>query len=129
MNRSKSVLGLSWEGGAIGNATWSGARLTDVLASLGVDINDPTIKHVQFEGADHGADGSPYGELLQGSISYLTHHFWYFKRHVLALKTLLFGILNATFVGNLNAYFDKKMPIFCVVNVFYEIEYTTVFDI
>jgi hypothetical protein len=64
MNRSKSVLGLSWEGGAIGNATWSGARLTDVLASLGVDINDPRIKHVQFEGADHGADGSPYGKFL-----------------------------------------------------------------
>jgi hypothetical protein len=33
-----------------------------VLKFAGIDINDPKIHHVQFEGADHGADGNPYGE-------------------------------------------------------------------
>jgi sulfite oxidase len=68
MNSSKLVLGLAWEGGAIGNAEWSGAKLVDVLKFVGVDVDvdvaDLKIKHVQFEGADHGADGSPYGEVL-----------------------------------------------------------------
>ena len=61
MNTAKPVLGLGWQGGAIGNAEWSGARLLDVLALAGVDVADPKIKHVLFEGADHGADGQPYG--------------------------------------------------------------------
>jgi sulfite oxidase len=62
MNASKPVLGLSWQGGAIGNAEWSGARLIDVLAFAGIDVDKPEIRHIQFEGADHGADGNPYGE-------------------------------------------------------------------
>ena len=63
MNAAKPVLGLSWLGGAIGNAEWSGARLLDVLKFAGIDANDPKVKHVHFEGADHGADGLPYGKL------------------------------------------------------------------
>ena len=57
----RTVAGLNWEGGAIGTAVWSGARLVDVLKAAGIDENDPKVRHVQFEGADHGADGHPYG--------------------------------------------------------------------
>ncbi len=43
------VPGAQWEKGAIGNATWTGVRLADVLnrAQLG-----PTAKHIQMLGAD-----------------------------------------------------------------------------
>lgn len=63
MNIVRPVLGLAWEGGSIGNAVWSGARLVDVLSAAGVDMNDQSIKHVQFEGADFGSDGDPYGRV------------------------------------------------------------------
>ena len=59
---SRQVAGLNWEGGAIGTAVWSGARLVDVLQSAGVKIDDPRVKHVHFEGADLGPDGLPYGK-------------------------------------------------------------------
>lgn len=62
MNAVKALKGLNWEAGAIGNATWSGAKLSDVLRASGV--NESVIQksqHIQFEGYDVGADGSPYG--------------------------------------------------------------------
>ena len=57
MNSSNPV---DWEGGAIGNAVWTGAQLVDVLRFVDV-TEDPRVEHVQFEGADRGADGLPYG--------------------------------------------------------------------
>ena len=40
MNKSgRKVKGLEWFGGAIGNAKWGGARLCDVLAAAGVDLD------------------------------------------------------------------------------------------
>ena len=47
-----SVKGGKWDVGAISNATWSGARLSEVLeyAGLGKDIGK--IQHIQFEGLD-----------------------------------------------------------------------------
>ena len=42
MNRSAKVKGLEWFGGAIGNAKWGGARLSDVLAASGVDTDADT---------------------------------------------------------------------------------------
>ncbi|MEX5216108.1 MAG: sulfite oxidase [Nitrospiraceae bacterium] len=42
--------GVQWERGAVGNAQWTGVRLTDVLRQAGVQ---PTrARHVQLEGAD-----------------------------------------------------------------------------
>eukprot|EP00095_Tigriopus_kingsejongensis_P002338 snap_masked-scaffold868_size86715-processed-gene-0.6 protein:Tk02338 transcript:snap_masked-scaffold868_size86715-processed-gene-0.6-mRNA-1 annotation:"probable sulfite mitochondrial" len=62
MNAVKPLKGLNWEGGAIGNATWSGAKLSDVLHASGViGSGEKRAKHIQFEGYDVGADGSPYG--------------------------------------------------------------------
>lgn len=60
MNRVKHLKGLSWQAGAIGNASWTGARLYDVLRFAGLP-EDTAAKHIQFEGYDVGADGSPYG--------------------------------------------------------------------
>lgn len=45
----KPVKGLSWGFAAIGNAEWSGARLRDVLASLGVNEDEIKFKHVQVQ--------------------------------------------------------------------------------
>jgi sulfite oxidase len=50
-----AVQGLNWEIGAISNATWSGARLTDVLQSVGITrdtLDVEKFQHVQFEGLD-----------------------------------------------------------------------------
>lgn len=43
----KAVKGLDWGIAAIGNATWSGARLYDVLTSLGLREDDPRARHIQ----------------------------------------------------------------------------------
>lgn len=60
-NAHKPVKGIAWGVGAMGNATWSGARLVDVLRHCRADTSHPDIRHVQFEGYDRDATGSPYG--------------------------------------------------------------------
>ncbi|CAK1540380.1 unnamed protein product [Leptosia nina] len=57
MNKVKPVKGLSWAGGAISNAVWTGVRLRDVLLHCGVDPEDTDGKHVIFTGADMDATG------------------------------------------------------------------------
>ncbi|XP_054259054.1 sulfite oxidase isoform X3 [Macrosteles quadrilineatus] len=61
MSKVKTVKGLDWGSAAIGNAVWSGARLYDVLTSLGLKEDDPRAKHIQFEGLDTDVSNSPYG--------------------------------------------------------------------
>ena len=43
----KPVKGLSWGPAAIGNATWSDARLCDVLKAAGIEDDHPGVEHVQ----------------------------------------------------------------------------------
>lgn len=43
----KPVKGLNWGHAVIGNATWSGPRLRDVLKYIGVNEDDPAIQHIQ----------------------------------------------------------------------------------
>lgn len=43
----KPVKGLSWGPAAIGNATWSGARLYDVLKAAGLEDNHSGVDHIQ----------------------------------------------------------------------------------
>lgn len=43
------VPGVQWDRGAVGNAEWTGVRLCDVLAKVGVRTE---VRHVQFQGAD-----------------------------------------------------------------------------
>jgi DMSO/TMAO reductase YedYZ molybdopterin-dependent catalytic subunit len=46
------VPGVQWERGAVGNAQWTGARLRDILESVGTR---PESRHIQFQGADRPA--------------------------------------------------------------------------
>ncbi|XP_071633165.1 sulfite oxidase, mitochondrial isoform X2 [Temnothorax longispinosus] len=59
MSKVKTLKGINWNVGAVGNATWTGARLCDVLKDLG--INEDAFNHVQFEGYDLDPSGMPYG--------------------------------------------------------------------
>lgn len=62
MNKVKQVKGLNWGIAAIGNATWSGARLRDVLQATGYRPEvAQSARHVQFEGLDKDASGTTYG--------------------------------------------------------------------
>lgn len=62
MNKVKPVKGISWEQGAIGNATWTGPRLRDVLLDAGIKDDDSNENlHVQFEGQDLDPTSMPYG--------------------------------------------------------------------
>lgn len=58
MNEVKVVKGLSWSGGAVGNARWTGVRLKDVLEKMGVKSDEK--KHVIFEGNDLDVTGKSY---------------------------------------------------------------------
>ena len=60
-SKVKPVGGVQWEEGPIGNAVWTGVRLSDVLKKVGVSSE---AKHVWFEGADEVVDGKaafPFG--------------------------------------------------------------------
>ena len=62
MSTVKQVRGMSWGISAIGNATWTGVRLRDVLKQASENEDDfKQFKHVQFEGFDQDALGSCYG--------------------------------------------------------------------
>lgn len=69
MTKVKEVKGLFWGAAAISNAEWSGAKLCDVLKSQGIDLKDPRVKHVQFEGYDTDATGNPYGASIPVNIA------------------------------------------------------------
>ncbi|CAK1602573.1 unnamed protein product [Parnassius mnemosyne] len=60
MHQVKPVKGISWAGGAISNAVWSGVYLRDVLLHCGVDPNDTEGKHVILTGADIDATGQNF---------------------------------------------------------------------
>nr|KAG5706776.1 hypothetical protein BaRGS_007279 [Batillaria attramentaria] len=57
----KPVKGLNWGAAAIGNAEWSGVRLSDLLKQCGINLDTTTKKHLVFEGMDKGPEGSVYG--------------------------------------------------------------------
>ncbi len=59
--KEKAIKGVAWQEGPIGNAVWSGVRLSDVLKAAGLK---PEATHVWFEGADEVVDGAktfPFG--------------------------------------------------------------------
>ncbi|XP_071542861.1 sulfite oxidase isoform X2 [Panulirus ornatus] len=64
MTKVKPVKGLSWGQAAIGNATWSGARLCDVLKDMGIEDGKTDALHVQFEGLDTDPASMPYGSSI-----------------------------------------------------------------
>lgn len=53
LGKVKEVKGISWTGGAIGNATWTGVKLRDVLLHVGLRGEvEEKIQHIHFEGLD-----------------------------------------------------------------------------
>lgn len=50
--------GLNWTTGAVSTAKWAGAKLRDVLAHAGMDLEGPEAEHVWFVGLDPPYDGS-----------------------------------------------------------------------
>lgn len=59
---AKEIRGLGWEGAAIGTAVWGGVLLRDVLRHAGLSVDDPEVKHIQFEGLDKDVTtGTTYG--------------------------------------------------------------------
>jgi len=66
MKDAKPLKGLDWRGGAIGNAQWGGALLSDVLKEAGFSMEEcQQARHVIFEGLDIEPDNSQFG----GSIT------------------------------------------------------------
>ncbi|XP_037078135.1 sulfite oxidase, mitochondrial-like [Pollicipes pollicipes] len=62
MSAVKAVRGLSWGHAAVGNATWTGARLSDVLRAAGLEGDAAAPgRHVCFEGLDTDPSNTPYG--------------------------------------------------------------------
>ena len=62
MMDAKFLVGLNLRGGAIGNAVWGGALLSDVLAAAGFNPEEcQQATQVLFEGADTEPDNSHYG--------------------------------------------------------------------
>lgn len=64
MKKVKEIKGLGWGQAAIGNATWSGARLRDVLKDMGITEETTKAQHVQFEGLDTDPLNLPYGSSI-----------------------------------------------------------------
>lgn len=60
MNAVREVKGLNWGSAAIGNAKWTGVKLSDVLEYAKLPANTDA-KHIQFEGLDKDTSGTPYG--------------------------------------------------------------------
>ena len=63
LGKIKQVKGISWTGGAMGNATWTGVRLRDVLLHAGVkDGEEFEVQHIHLEGLDNNPlTGERYG--------------------------------------------------------------------
>jgi sulfite oxidase len=58
MNAIKEVRGLNWSSAAVGNAVWTGVRLSDFLTAMGVKPDENS--HVVLEGYDRDPTYTPY---------------------------------------------------------------------
>ena len=66
MNKSRPVKGVGWDIGTLGNATWEGAKLSDVLKLAGIPehtkVTEAGGRHVEFTSVDvcKEENGGPY---------------------------------------------------------------------
>lgn len=67
MTSVKPVKGLNWGPAAVGNATWTGVRLRDVLRKHGIHTDE--VRHVHFEGLDHDPTYTPYAASIPLSMA------------------------------------------------------------
>ncbi|GAU96836.1 hypothetical protein RvY_08214-2 [Ramazzottius varieornatus] len=63
LNAIKKVKGVGWEISAIGNATWTGVRLRDVLLHAKANIDSPHL-HVEFIGEEDCEEKTKYGSSI-----------------------------------------------------------------
>ncbi len=101
-SKVKAVKGIAWQEGPIGNAVWSGVRLSDVLQAAGVNVE---AKHVWFEGGDQVVDGKatfPFG----GSVP---------MSKLLEEDATTPGVLLATHMNNQPLLPDHGFPIRTIV--------------
>ena len=70
LKKFKEIKGLNWQVGAIGNASWTGVRLIDLLDSLGMKLNEESFKHVQLEGLDCDMTGQSYGASISADVAF-----------------------------------------------------------
>jgi len=63
-----AVRGLPWGVGAVGTAHWTGALLSDVLASAGA--REDEVDHVLFQGRDTDHDGQPYETSIPAATAF-----------------------------------------------------------
>jgi sulfite oxidase len=71
MHAARDVKGLQWTSGSVSTAVWSGARLADVLKTVGVKPG-PDAQHVQLVGLDCDMSGVLYCLRLPSSSSCAT---------------------------------------------------------
>lgn len=101
LHRLRPVMGDPWAGGAIGNATWTGASLADVLRAAGADTN-PDL-HVAFDASDIVPDQSHYGVSIPmtkalGSevlLAYAMNHEPLMPQHGFPLRVVVPGFAGA----------------------------------
>ena len=55
--------GVGWEIAAIGNATWTGIRLRDILLHANADVDSPHL-HVEFIGEEDCEEKTKYGSSI-----------------------------------------------------------------
>ncbi|RKP10205.1 sulfite oxidase [Thamnocephalis sphaerospora] len=67
LNKLAKVKGVIWAAGTIGNATWAGATMRDVLLAAGVpEYDDPAVRgwHVSFEAIGECEEDRVYGSSI-----------------------------------------------------------------
>lgn len=69
LKKLKEIKGLDWGVGAIGNATWTGIRLTDLLRYLKINPSNEDVKHVQMEGLDCDMSGQSYNASISADVA------------------------------------------------------------
>jgi sulfite oxidase len=101
--RRKKVGGVQWDAGAIGNATWSGPRLKDVLTKAGLKSG---AKHVSFTALDecvipggksHFGGSIPLGKAMapESLLAYEMNGRSLTAEHGFPVRSLIPGFLGA----------------------------------
>jgi len=69
LKKIREIKGLDWSVGAVGNASWTGVRLVDLLESLKLRQTE-SIKHVQLQGLDCDMSGQSYGASISADVAF-----------------------------------------------------------
>jgi len=82
MSDQKEVKGTPWREGAISNASWTGARLRDVLLAQGITAENSSALHVVFEALVHVCSLAHPSVMIRTASLPTRHPF----RHIVSLR-------------------------------------------